>query len=222
MADPSESRPELRPLTRCALAPTSGRDPMSTQTQQSQVHPRRRPYKAGIPSLSTSSSSDQQDAKSSSPCPPTPRLQKGATFHSPSTPPREDQDPVLNIPSLPRRSPTCTKTLEAIAAGEQRMANILGRFDFDSLSPSKATNRQEEDDLPVPRGILQAHVGQQRMQTPRKEHSLPTPPADTPNKVQTAHHRHASDSGLGSSISSTAANERGTSSMTTCHDLSQH
>ncbi|KAL1986673.1 hypothetical protein VTN96DRAFT_5878 [Rasamsonia emersonii] len=181
---------------------------MSTQTQQSQVHPRRRPYKAGIPSLSTSSASDHPDPKSSSPCPRTPRLQRGATFHSPTTPPREDQDPVLNIPSLPRRSPTCTKTLEAIAAGEQRMANILGRFDFDSLSPSKPTDRQEEDDLPVPRGILQAHVGQQRMQTPRKEHSLPTPPADTPNKVQTAHHRHASDSGLGSSISSTAANER--------------
>ncbi|KAL1961799.1 hypothetical protein VTN77DRAFT_1049 [Rasamsonia byssochlamydoides] len=184
---------------------------MSTQAQQSQVHPRRRPLKAGLPSFATSSVSDQ-DSKSSSPCPPPPaRLQKGETFHSPTSPPREDRDPVLNIPSLPRRSPTCPKTLEAIAAGEQRMANILGRFDFDSRSPAKPTVHPEED-LPVPRGILQAHVGHDRMETPRKEQKpvqcLPSPPADTPNKIQSVHHRHASDSGLGSSISSTCANEQ--------------
>jgi hypothetical protein len=181
---------------------------MSTQAQQPQVHPRRRFLKTGLPSLSTSDSQD------SSPCQPF-RLQKGATFHSPTSPPREGLDPVLNIPSLPRRSPTCPKTLEAIAAGEQRMANILGRLDLDSLSPSKSTD-QQEDDLPVPKGILQAHVGRERMETPRHEHKhiqfLPTPPAETPNKTQT-HHRHESDSGLGSSISSTGAHERGMSML---------
>lgn len=167
------------------------------QAQQSHVHPRRRPLKTAVPSLP--SSSDRQD--SASPC-PSMRLRKAETFHSPTSP-SEDRDPVLSIPSLPRRSPTCLRSLEAIAAGEQRMAGILDRFNLDSLSASTKTH---DDDLPVPRGILQAHVGRtDAMDTlPVRTHGLLSPPMDQPEKAP-RHRQQLSDSGLGSSISSSAA-----------------
>ncbi|KAJ9312564.1 hypothetical protein DTO271D3_7111 [Paecilomyces variotii] len=163
----------------------------------SHVHPRRRPLKTAVPSLP--SSSDRQD--SASPC-PSMRLRKAETFHSPTSP-SEDRDPVLSIPSLPRRSPTCLRSLEAIAAGEQRMAGILDRFNLDSLSASTKTH---DDDLPVPRGILQAHVGRtDAMDTlPVRTHGLLSPPMDQPEKAP-RHRQQLSDSGLGSSISSSAA-----------------
>ncbi|GAD97236.1 C2H2 type zinc finger domain protein [Paecilomyces variotii No. 5] len=173
------------------------------QAQQSHVHPRRRPLKTAVPSLP--SSSDSQDP--TSPCPPSMRLRKAETFHSPTSP-SEDRDPVLSIPSLPRRSPTCPRSLEAIAAGEQRMAGILDRFDLGSLSTS---TKPHDDDLPVPRGILQAHVGRTDAMDMRPDttqvnrtHGLLSPPMDQPEKFP-RHRPQLSDSGLGSSISSSAA-----------------
>lgn len=173
------------------------------QAQQSHVHPRRRPLKTAVPSLP---GADRQSS-ASLPCPPNMRLRKAETFHSPSSP-SEERDPVLSIPALPRRSPTCPRTLEAIAAGEQRMAGILGRFDLDSLSASTKT---QDDDLPVPRGILQAHVGRTDAMDTRPDntqtnrmHGLLSPPLDMPEKI-TRHRQQLSDSGLGSSISSSAA-----------------
>jgi uncharacterized C2H2 Zn-finger protein len=134
-------------------------------------------------------------------------FRRQSTYHAPSSPPDEDRDPVLNIPSLPKRSPTCPKTLEAIALGEQRMTDILGQFDLSSLSLSN--NAEKDDDLPVPRGILHAGIGSnEQMAAP----SLPSP-AESPVKVQSVHQRHASDSGLGSSISTAGANEQGRLTM---------
>lgn len=183
------------------------------QAQQPHVHPRRRALKAPLPSLPTSSSPDGRADPSSPPCHPSIRLRKGATFHAPTSPPSEDRDPILSIPSLPRRSPSCLSSLEAIVAGEQRMADILGRFDLDSLSPSNKGSRfDDDDDLPVPRGILEAHVGRKDTMDAARDagrsspkHGLPSPPVDLTDKNYKSHRRQASDSGLGTSISSCTA-----------------
>ncbi|KAL1997654.1 hypothetical protein VTN02DRAFT_1193 [Thermoascus thermophilus] len=182
------------------------------QAQQAHVHPRRRALKAPIPSLLPSSSPDGRVPPSSPPCQPSPLLRKSATFHSPSSPPSQDHDPILSIPCLPRRSPSCLSSLEAIVAGEQRMADILGRLDLDSLSPSnRKGNSFDEDELPVPRGILEAHVGRRDMMDAAygasknsPMHGLPSPPMHN-DKNPKPHRRQASDSGLGTSISSCTA-----------------
>ncbi|KAI9927809.1 hypothetical protein ASPWEDRAFT_554745 [Aspergillus wentii DTO 134E9] len=168
------------------------------QAEQPRVHPRRRPLKNAPPSLSTSSSPENH-----LPCRPEVRLRKGETFHSSSTPPSDDRDPVLSFRSLPRRSPTCPKSLEAIAAGEQRMADILGRLSLNSPGSSDSNEGQPGDDLPVPRGFLQAHIDSN---TAMEKHSkrTSTPPLAPPAKARKSHY-HASDSGLGTSVSSSQA-----------------
>ncbi|KAL3453596.1 hypothetical protein BJX65DRAFT_292618 [Aspergillus insuetus] len=155
------------------------------------AHPRRRPVRAA-PSLISA----EEHLSSSS---PRLRLRKGQTFH-PSLLRSSDRDPL--VPSLPRRSPTCPGALEAIAAGQQRMADILDRLDLNSFSsPASA---EDHDDLPVPKGLLQLHLQSQA----RKEGSIeprsrqPSPmPKERSWKAQRVH-CHASDSGLGTSISS--------------------
>ena len=130
-------------------------------------------------------------------------LRKSATFHSPKSP-SSDDDPILNIPLLSRRSPTCPKDLEnAVANGEHRMQRILGVVDR-SLSgqesfssDSQETLRQE--DLPVPRFMLDSHVGgptYMDVDDPLDQPSCPKP------QHRVAHHHHTSDSGLGSSVTS--------------------
>jgi hypothetical protein len=127
-------------------------------------------------------------------------LRKGATFHSPTTPPSEDFDPILSIPSLPKRSPTCPRTLEnVVAASEKRIAEFLGNFDRNlsgldtKATDSQATLRQE--DFPVPRGILQANIVDSEM--------IEADTCEDSTDLRPTHNRHMSDSGLGSSISGT-------------------
>lgn len=132
-------------------------------------------------------------------------LRKSSTFHSPKSPSSED-DPILNITLLSRRSPTCPKDLEdAVAASEQRIGQLIGSVDR-SLSglESFSTDSQETlrpDDLPVPRFMLgtQHTIASDRMDI---DDSLDRP--STPQlKQRWTHNRHSSDSGLGSSVSST-------------------
>jgi len=132
-------------------------------------------------------------------------LRKSATFHSPKSPPSDD-DPILSIRLLSRRSPTSHKDLEdAVAAGEQRIAQLLGSVDrslsgLESFSSdSQETLRQEE--TPVPRFMLGPYADESdRMDVDDSFDGLTAPP-----KLQERfdHNRHTSDSGLGSSISST-------------------
>jgi hypothetical protein len=185
---------------------------MSTTQVQTYVHPRRRALKAALPTLSTSSTSELTWSSSLS---HNPHLRRGSTFHSPTTPPSEDRDPILSIPSLPRRSPTCPATLEAFAAGEQRMAGILDKISLDLLSSSHPnSDTPAEDDLPVPRGILQARVGRRpfhmgsEQETATQSYGLLSPPMDPPRERQKSHRRQTSDSGLGSSIGSTTKTEQ--------------
>ncbi|PGH09676.1 hypothetical protein AJ79_05642 [Helicocarpus griseus UAMH5409] len=175
-----------------------------------QTHPRRRPLynKTPPPQLSTSSSSSPPSSDQSDPTcrRSTPhhsvKLRKGATFHSPTTPPSEGADPILNIPSLPRRSPTCPRLLEdAIAAGENRMAVFLDKFDRnlsglggDSSKPSL----RDDDPLPVPRGILDAHIIHADPMDTDADSKISK---HTRDSAMESPHRHASDSGLGTSIS---------------------
>ncbi|KAK2748427.1 copper-binding transcription factor [Onygenales sp. PD_40] len=132
------------------------------------------------------------------------QLRKGATFHSPTTPPSADTDPILNIPSLPRRSPTCPRLLEdAIAAGEKRMASFLDNFDrtLSGLgSDSLAKSSLSDDDLPVPRGILDARI----VHTDPLSTDADSHPSKAHQRSQAnSPHRHSSDSGIGTSVSGT-------------------
>ena len=130
-------------------------------------------------------------------------LRKSATFHSPKSP-SSDEDPILNIPLLSKRSPTCPKDLEnAVANGEHRMQRLLGFVDrslsgLESFSSdSQETLRQE--DLPVPRFMLDSHVdGPDYMDV---DDPFDQPILSKPQQ-QAAHRHHTSDSGLGSSVTS--------------------
>lgn len=131
-------------------------------------------------------------------------LRKSATFHSPKSP-SSDEDPVLNIPLLSRRSPTCPRDLEnAIAAGEQRIAQLLGSVDR-SLSglESFSSDSQEtlkQEDAPIPRFML----GPQNGEADRMDvDDASTQTSSSKPKQRSSHNRHTSDSGLGSSVSST-------------------
>ncbi len=129
-------------------------------------------------------------------------LRKSATFHSPKSP-SSDDDPILNIPLLSRRSPTCPKDLEnAVANGEHRMQRILGVVDrslsgLESFSSdSQETLRQE--DLPVPRFMLGSHVDRPDCM----DVDEPLDQSSCKPQQRPAHHHHTSDSGLGSSVTS--------------------
>lgn len=125
-------------------------------------------------------------------------LRKSSTFHSPTTPPSQDEDPILNVPSLPRRSPTCPKALEnAVAAGERRIAHLLGVVDR-SLSGLETFSTASQDtlkaeDLPVPRFMLDAHVGEADAMDVDQPSNNTTLPHASPK-------HHSSDSGIGSTV----------------------
>lgn len=130
---------------------------------------------------------------------PSPSLKKGATFYSSASPPHE-HDPVLDIPSLPRRSPTSSGALQAIISGKQRMSSILDQFDLSTLSVNSDRTKQNDD--PVPSGLLAVQMNPEanRRQQPSKE--------------ALARNRHASDSGLGSSIHTITDSEKGMAAAT--------
>ena len=127
-----------------------------------------------------------------------PTLKKSSTFHSPTTPPSEDDDPVVNILRLPRRSPTDPRALEdVVAAREQRITSILGSVDR-SLSGLEGFADEEHqtrpvEELPVPRFVLDHDPSDpDRME-------IDTPARVTENLPARRKH-HSSDSGIGSTI----------------------
>ena len=133
-------------------------------------------------------------------------LRKSSTFHSPTTPPAQDDDPILSVPSLPRRSPTCPKALEdAVAAGERRIriTRLLCVVDR-SLSglETLSTDSQETlkaEALPVPRCFLDGHVGE-------TDSMDIDPPHNKTNPARPTRKHHSSDSGIGSTV--TGSDER--------------
>ena len=129
-------------------------------------------------------------------------LKKSATFHSPTTPPSQDDDPIVNIPLLPKRSPTCPKDLEnAVTAGQTRVAHLIGVVDR-SLSglESFSSDSQETlraDDLPVPRFMLDVHVGKPTNMDIDESLKSSSPPS---RQHQPHRKHHSSDSGIGSTV----------------------
>jgi len=137
-------------------------------------------------------------------------LKKSSTFHTPTSPSGE-HDPILNIPSLPRRSLTSSKDLEALTAGDDRIAQILGAVDR-SLSGLETFSSDSQDTLvaeahPVPLFMLHANVGDSdRMDIDHDRSS--TNPSHTRRSGYMKKH-HASDSGIGSTVSSSEASMSG-------------
>ncbi|KAI9749485.1 MAG: Dynamin- GTPase protein [Chaenotheca gracillima] len=130
-------------------------------------------------------------------------LRKGATFHSPTSPPSQSSDPILYIPSLPRRSPTCPQQLDdVVAAGERRMAELINLTETGSLSTRSQLSLRGED-LALPRGILNAAVRANRTKGGDMDidHPCLSPKSkNQPRQALDTSQRQASDSGLGSSI----------------------
>ncbi|KAJ5372324.1 Zinc finger C2H2 [Penicillium concentricum] len=155
------------------------------QTEPSRVHPRRRPVlNTALPTLS----SDSPDSKMS--------LKKGETFHTPTSPPSSDRDPILNVRSLPHRSAT---SLEAITAAEERMTSILGRL---TLEPAEDQSSHVAGDSPLESGLVRSN-SKSMSNSPRSSNeesrSIPIP---LDEKKAHQQHSHESDSGLGTSVSS--------------------
>lgn len=161
----------------------------AVQTEPSRVHPRRRPVlNTALPTLS----SDSPDSKMP--------LKKGETFHTPTSPPSSDRDPVLNFRSLPHRSAT---SLEAIAVAEERMTSILGRL---TLEPTEDQSLEvasgENGESPMESGLVRSN-SKSMSNSPRSSNgegrSIPIP---LDEKKAHQQHSHESDSGLGTSVSS--------------------
>ena len=168
-----------------------------------QANPRRG-YKTGVPpTTSLLHSPTTQDVRLRISADADRALRKSATFHSPKSP-ASDDDPIVNIPLLSRRSPTSPRDLEdAVAAGEQRIAHLLGTVDRSLSGLQNFSNDSQEtvrpDEHPVPRFMLGATV--------TDEDHMDIDQSGDPtafSKVQSHHHnRHASDSGIGSSVTTT-------------------
>ncbi|KAL8630104.1 hypothetical protein Q9189_004177 [Teloschistes chrysophthalmus] len=163
--------------------------------------------------------------------PPSPNsLKKSSTFHSPTTPPSQDDDPIVNIPLLPRRSPTCPRELQvAFAAGEKRLQDLLGAVDR-SLSGLEtfSTDSQETlraSDLPVPRCVLDAQASDLDCMDVDASPELTSSPHAKPRPRHKYH--HSSDSGIGSTITDSedsllkpyAANKHDTHADSSCSSV---
>ncbi|KAL2154162.1 hypothetical protein VTH82DRAFT_2838 [Thermothelomyces myriococcoides] len=132
-------------------------------------------------------------------------LKKGATFHSPTTPPESPEQPVFTPPSLPRRSNTSLD--DVIDAHRRRVALTLGdidktlsglvKDDSSSASPDRKTLR--DDTLPLPQGVLNHTLDP--VMTKAEERRVLRPRTRRPSRF------HDSDSGLGTSVASSKEKE---------------
>ncbi|KXX79741.1 Zinc finger transcription factor ace1 [Madurella mycetomatis] len=127
-------------------------------------------------------------------------LKKGATFHSPTTPPSSPER-VFRPPPLPRRSHTNLD--DVIDSHRRRVALTLGDIDKtlaglpkdDSSSPARKALR--DDSLPIPRGVLNHTLDSAMAKEQPAERRVLRP------RTRRSARCHESDSGLGTSIAST-------------------
>lgn len=144
-------------------------------------HPRRRPIKGQVSPLNTHGMT----------------LRKSGTFSSPKSLSTDLCD-LENQPFMPRRSPTSTESLELLLqdSSVRRVANLLKDFDkkiagHRAASATGANILTDPEVLPVPSFVLD-------------NATLDSTPMDIdckPSTVEQSPNDHASDSGLGSSIS---------------------
>ncbi|KAK3330233.1 hypothetical protein B0H66DRAFT_51770 [Apodospora peruviana] len=133
-------------------------------------------------------------------------LRKGATFHSPTTPPSSPEIE-FRPPPLPRRSQTNLD--DVIDSNRRRVALTLGHIDKSltakdsNLSPSASSKALRDDSLPIPRGVLN-HTIDSAIMGKELERRVLRP------RTRRGSRHHDSDSGLGTSIAS--ATEKGAAS----------
>lgn len=158
----------------------------ASHVDSGRMHPRRRPnINSNLPSLQTESAAGPSKMP----------LRKGETFNTPTSPPSTDQDPVLNIRSLPRRAPT---SLDAITTSEQRMASILDRLTLED-SPEEKASTPAKDHRARSRAASQADANDTDVNNSSKSDGENQSVHDKKVSVEEG---HDSDSGLGSSVSS--------------------
>ncbi|KAL2132284.1 hypothetical protein VTI74DRAFT_3971 [Chaetomium olivicolor] len=128
-------------------------------------------------------------------------LKKGATFHSPTTPP-ETPERAFRPPSLPRRSQTNLD--DVIDAHRRRVALTLGDIDKtlaglckDDSAASSTRKTLRDETLPLPRGLLDHTLDSAMVKQEPAERRMLRP------RSRRAARFHESDSGLGTSITST-------------------
>ncbi|KAK3394823.1 hypothetical protein B0H63DRAFT_388355 [Podospora didyma] len=134
-------------------------------------------------------------------------LQKGATFHSPTTPPTSPET-TFRPPPLPRRSQTNLD--DVIDSHRRRVALTLGNIDKtlagtsnkDAASSASARKALRDNSLPIPRGVL-GHTLDTMAKEPEVERRVLRPRTRRPSRY------HESDSGLGTSIASVTEKEKG-------------
>lgn len=131
-------------------------------------------------------------------------LRKGATFHSPVTPPSSPPAATtFKVPSLPRRSQT---TLDDVVDAHVRRAALnIGKFEVTlsaiKAEPSSPSSSLPEDILPIPRGFLDHTIAGDNMS--EESSSIGTERRVLRPRNRRSSRHHESDSGLGSSIAST-------------------
>ena len=162
-------------------------------------------------------------------------LKKSGTFHTPTSPVGE-QDPVLSVPSLPRRSFTSAADLDVLTKNDNRLAQIIVAVDR-SLSGLETFSSDSQETLvanapPIPLFMLYGRVDDSN----RME--IDQDPDDNHLDSKASHQQdilrkhHTSDSGIGSTVSSSGTSMSGdqaefqqgmaSSSMTSFGDLPLH
>ncbi|MCJ1404166.1 copper-binding transcription factor [Xylographa trunciseda] len=135
-------------------------------------------------------------------------LKKSGTFHSPTSPTGE-HDPVLSIPSLPRRSFTSTADLEALTSNDNRIAQIIGAVDR-SLSGLEIFSSESQETLvadapPIPLFMLYGRVDDSNHMVTEQDVDDDYPRSASSRSRGIARKHHTSDSGIGSTVSSSEA-----------------
>ncbi|KAI0889927.1 uncharacterized protein GGS22DRAFT_6147 [Annulohypoxylon maeteangense] len=131
-------------------------------------------------------------------------LRKGATFHSPVTPPcSPPAATTFKVPSLPRRSQTTLD--DVVDAHVRRAAMNIGKFEVTlstiKAEPTSPSSSLPEDILPIPRGFLDNTITGDTMSEEPSSTETERRVLRPRNRRSSRHHE--SDSGLGSSIAST-------------------
>jgi hypothetical protein len=130
-------------------------------------------------------------------------LRKGATFHSPTTPPSSPET-TFRPPALPRRSQTNLD--DVIDSYRRRAALTCGNIDKtlsalslsrDEPSSPSTPDALRDDSLPIPRGVFHHTLDTIMGKEPEVERRVLRPRTRRPSRY------HESDSGLGTSIAST-------------------
>ncbi|MCJ1388016.1 copper-binding transcription factor [Xylographa bjoerkii] len=139
-------------------------------------------------------------------------LKKSGTFHSPTSPTGE-HDPVLSIPSLPRRSFTSAADLEALTSNDNRIAQIIGAVDRSLSGLEKFSSDCQEtlvaDSPPIPLFMLYGKVDDSDHMVIEQDLDDNSPDSTASRQRGTIRKHHTSDSGIGSTVSSSEASMSG-------------